>query len=76
MCGRIYLDTYTSSAQVILTIQIIIFADFTYNSLANYLHIISQIFSAAAVAATRLEIEQPLKSVLKVCVDISEGKCP
>jgi hypothetical protein len=38
MCVRIYLDLHTSSVKLRLTIQLIWFADFTYNYLANYLH--------------------------------------
>ncbi len=43
MCVRIYLELRTSSARVRLAIQLIRFADFTYNTLANYLHTISRI---------------------------------
>jgi hypothetical protein len=38
MCVRIYLDLHTSRTQIELTIQFIGFADFTHNSMANYLH--------------------------------------
>jgi hypothetical protein len=43
MYVRIYLDLHTSRTQVELTIQLIWFADFTHNSMANYLHTISRI---------------------------------
>jgi hypothetical protein len=58
MCVKIYLDLHTSSVKTRLTIQLIWFADFSYNSLANYLHTIwtgllsrAAVPSAAAAAA-------------------------